>query len=228
MNSRMPACKFYLAGNCTNPNCRFRHDGVEQNASDGFSIVVKENASTSTTTNNAATQTRPRLVVTFVVDTSASMRGSPAVAACDGMQAVRNALMQDNDLCCLSVFDTTVKSIWKYKMARNLNWSLVKHDICRHAAKGGNTSLYDAIKSAIIQLQQTVRNNQVYELVVLTDGADNSSTTKLEEVAELVKKPGVPNFNFVLMGIGLNTTIQNTLEQTLCNKNIEHAVGVIS
>ena len=75
------------------------------------------------------------------------------------------------------------------------------------AAMGGRTALWDGIQSAIVSVQAyqkegLARGRPSYEVVIITDGQDNSSTTSFEQVCALAAKPGIPDFNLIVVAVG--------------------------
>ena len=71
------------------------------------------------------------------------------------------------------------------------------------AAMGGRTALWDGIQSAIVSMETYQKKARPsYEVVIITDGQDNSSTTSLEQVCALTAKPGIPDFNLIVVAVG--------------------------
>ena len=44
----------------------------------------------------------------------------------------------------------------------------------------------------------------VYEHLVITDGADNSSSTSRDQVAKLIQSPKLPNYNLIVIAVGID------------------------
>lgn len=68
----------------------------------------------------------------------------------------------------------------------------------------GCTALYDAVAKAISEVPKSAEMKRCKpEIVVLTDGEDNSSVHDLESVAQLVRKPGFAHAHFTFVGVSL-------------------------
>jgi hypothetical protein len=88
---------------------------------------------------------------------------------------------------------------------------------------GGSTRTYDAIVSAISNFQamskderyKAITEDAVYEILLLTDGGDNCSEATLQQAAELVARPGLPNFNFIVVAVSMSESDKAKL-QTIC------------
>ena len=67
----------------------------------------------------------------------------------------------------------------------------------------GGTRLHDAIKFAIDELVKSKheQRDMIKQVVVLSDGGDNCSSTTSDELVEIIKKPGVSHFHIIGVGI---------------------------
>ena len=88
--------------------------------------------------------------------------------------------------------------------------------------------MYDAIGASIVGLQQMTKDvrinrvtpDAVYELLLLTDGGDNySSQYTLQEVADVVAHPGLPNFHLILVAVEMSVRDKENLQTVLCAPN---------
>ena len=55
-------------------------------------------------------------------------------------------------------------------------------------------------------------------LSTFNDGEDNRSKTQLEELAQMVASPGLPNFHLFIVGVGMDSSYSSTLRAALCKK----------
>ena len=207
---------------CSRPDCRYSHpasrqvavsDGAAGNRS-GVDIVITE--------ETVGRRSPPNLGVTFVVDVSGSMDlddGEDCTrleAAVEGMVGVFDNVLERHDRAELITFATEVHR----KHFGLLQKQYIDIDVAMASvanADRGCTALWDAIKSAI----DTAPRNKVYkglqrELVVLTDGDDNNSSTSLAAICALVAKPGLSNFHLVVIGVGLSDSARRKANQ-LCS-----------
>jgi hypothetical protein len=158
------------------------------------------------------------------------MHGETAEAAAQGLEAIVSVL-RPTDLYGCSVFDSSVTRLHHPMPRRKVK--LEKDLAAMRKADGGSTALYDAIAHSIQALKETARHYReggkrgkekgdvVYELLVVTDGADNASAMELSELSQLVHKPGLPNFNLVLLGVGISGGAAADMRQ-LCKARHAH------
>ena len=90
----------------------------------------------------------------------------------------------------------------------------------------GGTALWDGVQSAIEGVQayqkEMLGSNKktghdfvgpVYEVVIITDGKDSCSSASFEDVCTLAAKPGIPDFNLVIVAVG---SVNQTAFKKLC------------
>ena len=89
--------------------------------------------------------------------------------------------------------------------------------VAQISVASGGTALYDAILKGIEVARSFSRSKKdvVTELVAFTDGSDVHSLKKLIEVQTKVAKPGVSNFNMIVLVVG---TSGIPAMQAICSK----------
>lgn len=184
----------------------------------------------STTTIRAITASAPvppprrkKLVYSWVQDASASMAGSRTEAALDGFDYMFQEVFHPTDFLSAMTFNSDFHTLHLPMPVHKVNAARDKASIRQDV--GGRTRMYDAVGSAIEALQKLNRdpkfslitNEAVYELLVLTDGADNCSTDyDHRRVAELIAHPGLPNFHLVVVAVSMSECDKQNLH-ALCN-----------
>ena len=163
-------------------------------------------------------QRRPGVVASFLIDASGSMAGARMAAACDGLRAALGAALRDSDLLALATFADA--RIVHQKLVRRRDADLDALVERVKANVGGRTRLLDSLAEQVAELQRVTRGHghrrQMRALVALTDGGDNMSTRSVRELAALLGKPGIADFHFVLVGVGLDSRTKATLADELC------------
>jgi uncharacterized protein YegL len=145
-------------------------------------VVVKKEAKGS--------KGREPVYVVILLDTSWSMYGEKLQAAKEGTSELLKVL-KENDRVMVITFNSEVKKLTPKPVAPS------KVDLSTVEASGG-TNLYDAILA--VEFKKEAKRRPV--LVVLTDGEDTSSKSAGPALARL-SEPGVPHFQCVLLGVGL-------------------------
>lgn len=120
--------------------------------------------------------------VVFVFDKSGSMRGPPLDQAQRGAKAFFSNL-SDGDDASLLFFDNRVYPVVGPIRVDSAGRASLGKRIDGVVADGG-TALYDAIEAAYASLEVRARMNptRMHAVVVMTDGNDESSKTKLTEL----------------------------------------------
>jgi Mg-chelatase subunit ChlD len=159
--------------------------------------------------------TRP-MVFHLVLDVSGSMAGAPIKVAVKGAKAI-HAIMRSSDKFGLAVFGDSSKVLHHPMPAGEVDWGRDVQTICDSV--GGRTALYDAVVEGVAELKECSRrsrgSDQLYEMLLITDGSDTSSAASLADAVGAVAKPGLANFNLVLIGVGIDCVTTANMK-TLC------------
>ena len=221
---------------CTRPGCRFQHPRAAAGGGGakpkpkpkgggggamvlhkaGTKVKVQQTSADGHTTSMEIERYDRPLVFNATVDASSSMEGSRTRAAVEGLGRIFDDMAAD-DMYGLATFGSSVRRIHHPMVKSRVDWSKdAKHIV---ANGGGCTALWDGIVAGIQELRDytdyakaTKRGKKVAYQLVLTDGEDNSSSATLEQAAEMVAKPGLPDFHFVVIGIGVEASTRRTLE----------------
>lgn len=129
-------------------------------------------------------------IVTFVLDTSASMQGEKLLQAKEGMIRVLDTMAKNNQIGFLS-FDVNVTN--RIPVASlPANRFIIANALKGLTAQGG-TALYDAIKTAVEMTDTTVgEEDAIRGVVVLTDGRANHGQTELHELIRMMSNNEIP------------------------------------
>ena len=117
-----------------------------------------------------------------LLDVSSSMSGTPLKNAKIGLENCFNQ-MKDEDRFSIITFDTSAYFKLKPRPVEQLRRQNELPNILNKIFARGCTALYDAIYMAILQIHD---KNAPNAIVVLTDGADNSSKHSLLEIKSLL------------------------------------------
>ena len=167
--------------------------------------------------------TRSKLCFSGAVDVSWSMEGERIEAAIAGLGKVV-AMMEDTDLFGLFTFGDSAKNLHHAMPRGNVDWAKDQRHILSNV--GGCTALYDAIGGGVAEMKETLARHRakgradklVFQQLVITDGADNSSTTSLAAIKALVAKPGLPDFHLVLIAVGIDANDARQM-RSICDNN---------
>jgi len=147
-------------------------------------LVVKKNKEAK------RSKGREPVYVVILLDISGSMAGEKLQAAKEGISELLKVLKEDDRVMVIT-FNSEVKKLTPKPVAPS------KVDLSIVEASGG-TNLYDAILA--VEFKKEAKRRPV--LVVLTDGEDTSRKSAGPALAWL-SEPGVPHFQCVLLGVGL-------------------------
>lgn len=71
----------------------------------------------------------------------------------------------------------------------------------------GGTPLYDAIASAIIEMEKTATSDELVVMAIMTDGEENSSQeyrNRVDIIKDMIKKHERAGWKFVFLGVGID------------------------
>jgi Ca-activated chloride channel family protein len=123
--------------------------------------------------------------VALLLDTSGSMRDANHTRAAAAIDALLQSMNRTGDEAALFTFDRTLReetpftsdpSVIRSAVAKTFNW--------------GQTSLYDAVGETAKRLSE--RPSERRAVIVITDGADNSSRRSADEVSGAASSVDVP------------------------------------
>ena len=126
-----------------------------------------------------------QLEVALVIDTSGSMSGAPLAAAKTAAQSFLGQLPAAVPVSVVG-FGASPSVVSARSSSRPAQLAAVTG-----LAAGGQTALYDALRTALDQLPRTGSGRVI---VLLTDGGDTSSTITLDAAAAALASAGVPLF----------------------------------
>ncbi len=129
-----------------------------------------------------------------IVDNSTSMwnRREMVVAAAIGFTQLSNS----EDEVFVLAFNEDVTEIWKPTLIRDTNPSRMRFMLLAGIGARGKTALYDAIKLGLTRLETGRHTRQV--LVLISDGDDNASTAKVEDVLDMTRQAEAAIFTVAL------------------------------
>jgi Ca-activated chloride channel family protein len=119
--------------------------------------------------------------VALVFDKSGSMNGRPLEEAKEGAKAFLRSL-HDGDEASLQLFDNNIYPPFGPVKIGERRASLIER--IDQTFAGGGTSLYDATAAAVDAARERARKDpaRIHAVVVMTDGRDQSSQMKLDEL----------------------------------------------
>ena len=130
--------------------------------------------------------------VALLVDGSGSMRlGSATVSSQQICEMILANLRRDHDLAALMSFDTRLLTLREFTR----EFDRIRSGLGEVEAFG-STSIYDAIAGTAAVVANRTKNRRA--VVLITDGADNSSSYSPEEVAWISSTIDVPVYVFAV------------------------------
>ncbi|KAL0490232.1 hypothetical protein AKO1_006589 [Acrasis kona] len=158
---------------------------------------------TVTKRSTQSTENRPRVLATFVIDVSGSMMLSNRLNnAMKGAQLIFNEVLWDSDRIEIINFSNKAFRQLHLKSKRNVDWDREANAIARE--RSGCTALYDACHKALLEMTREKKYHNCHrELIVLTDGEDNASSTTMESIRERLNNPEFKQFHCSLIGVEL-------------------------
>lgn len=167
-----------------------------------------------------------QLAFVVAVDTSTSMLGAPINAAIRGMKHIVG-MMEPTDLFGLSTFDTNVRNLHHAMPCSKINTAKDWDNVRANNRDGGGTALWDAISEGVDELHSVHQRQQArrdrspgapplaYHQIVITDGEDNSSATRRQDLCQRVAHPGVPNYHLTLVAVGVDADAARHMQQVV-------------
>ncbi len=129
-------------------------------------------------------------IVTFAMDTSASMQGDKLTQAKDGMIRALDSMAKNNQIGFICFDSEVTTRIPVGQLQRNR--FTIANTLKGLQAQGG-TALYDAIKTAVeITDGAPGDENAIRAVVVLTDGQANRGATALHDLIQLMSNSEIP------------------------------------
>lgn len=142
----------------------------------------------------------------IILDKSGSMKGKAIIRAKEGaIEFVK--MMKGNDKAAYVEFDTKVSVAVPFASDKG---SLINR--MKKTVPGGDTAILDALFKGI-ELLKNEPEKSVKIVLLLTDGRENRSTKKIEEVLNLAKEAGVSIFT-----IGLGNKVDEKMLLNLSGK----------
>ena len=129
-------------------------------------------------------------IVTFVVDTSGSMRGTKILKAKDGLIRALDNMAKNNQVGLLTFADAVGNRIPVAPLAEN-RFEIA--DAVQKIRVSGSTALYEAIKDAIYMTDAAKGDSDAIRgVVVLTDGRANEGQTRLDNLIQMMSRNEIP------------------------------------
>jgi Ca-activated chloride channel family protein len=154
-------------------------------------IVVTDAGHTRTIVDMQSDDQSPASVA-LLVDGSGSMRlGSATLSSQQICEMILANLRRDHDLAALMSFDTRLLTLREFTQ----EFDRIRSGLGEVEAFG-STSIYDAIAGTAAVVANRTTNRRA--VVVITDGADNSSSYSPEEVASISSTIDVPVYVFAV------------------------------
>lgn len=146
------------------------------------------------------------LNINMVADVSASMNGTPIIKAKNIMQTFLNSVQFSiGDQVELTTFSTGVQTAVAFTKDK-----MTLDEKIQNLITDNMTSLYDALFAAV---NTTAVQSGAKCVVAFTDGADNYSQCKPDDVIEIAKKYKIPVFI-----IGIGSTVRTYDVQRICTE----------
>lgn len=145
------------------------------------------------------------LAIALLFDRSGSMKKALEQTKEGGLAFLKR--MSEEDQIAIVSFDDEVRVDLNFSKDRGLLENAIKN-----IEVGKDTALYDAIKKALELLQNVTTKRQA--IVILSDGKDNRSKSKKEELLTEAKNRGIPLFT-----IGLGSQIDQNLLMELSRES---------
>ena len=160
--------------------------------------------------------------VMFVIDESGSMNGSPFHEAMNGCKTVLKSLNSDHDWVGIYLFDARTRCVCNPVFLKKHGVSNLEATINGLRCNGGGTAIYDAVMTASNAFVKPKNEGLAvqYELIVLTDGADGSSSVSNRSVNAhlnaLKASGGLSTLHVTVLAVGMSDRDRNEM-RTMVN-----------
>lgn len=144
-----------------------------------------------------------RTQVCVIMDQSGSMEGRKA-STISGYNEFLHSLKKDEGdevFFTLALFSTEeIETRYLHKPIRKVD------DLNNRTYKPlGGTPLYDAIGSAITEMEKSVTSDELVVVAIMTDGEENSSREyRLDTIKSMIQKHEKAGWKFVFLGVGID------------------------
>ena len=129
-------------------------------------------------------------IVTFVVATSGSMKGTKIQKAKEGLIRALDNMAKNNQVGLLTFADTVQTRTPVASLAEN-RFKIA--DAVQEIRASGSTALYDAIQAAIYMTDATTGEpDAIRGVVVLPDGRANQGQTRLDNLIQMMSRNEIP------------------------------------
>jgi hypothetical protein len=174
------------------------------------------------------------LVFAVTLDVSPSMTeaeyGNRLDKALPCLRDIFTNVMRDHDRFALCTFAERVSVLHGPMPRKVVDWRKDLHNIKKSAHAG--TAIYNAVVESIDNMRaydfpDRGRNHKyIVEHLVITDGEDNSSRASLEDAAAAIAKPGLPNYNMVLVSIDVDRRTERKMQRLTAGVRHAHYTPV--
>ena len=130
----------------------------------------------------------------LLVDNSTSMvsKRDRVVAAAVQFAELSNP---DDEIFVLA-FNEEVREAWAPRVIEESDVSVLRATLLNRISARGQTALYDAIDGALLRLQNARHTRQV--IVIISDGSDNASRIKIDDMLASIKSSSAMIYSVVL------------------------------
>eukprot|EP00729_Bicosta_minor_P013550 gene13550-33065_t len=163
-----------------------------------------------------------RMALQVDVDCSGSMQHYERIeTAVAGLKELTSVL-RPTDLFGISTFSKEVQNLHRVMERSKVAVDKDVQHVLANCAKGSCTSFYDAVVAGVCKLNDAkgyLRSKRdgkrmpEWEHVMITDGEDNDSAATFEQACAAVRRPGLSNYQFVVIGVGLSDRIAARLAE---------------
>ena len=156
----------------------------------------------STVYKGAAPKPVPTGMFSFVMDDSGSMQGARKDDMLEGFNTALGTIKdrKAHDLVAVYPFACRAQCAMGFTLAKRVDPEIIRAKV-DSADTGCYTALRDGIALALDSIDRK-RQKDFCELMVITDGCENSSSISEQDLREKIRSPGVKNFHLTLVYVG--------------------------